>query len=319
MRRFATPYGTNVRPKLSVIIPTYNRRELVLNAIGSVLAQTLAVDEIIVVDDGSEDGTADALQRHFGSRVIYVRQDNAGVAAARNRGLSIATGEYLSLLDSDDEWLPEKTSRQVRWLDAHPGFGLVLCDVIRVTKNGDIIDVFRRREFIPEDGHVLRWVLRNPALAPLSAMFRREVLSDVGGFNTELRTAEDIEFHLRVARKWQIGVISESLVRAMRGHDGLSALPSTYDDYQSVVERFVAECRGEVPDEDLDAGLAWASVRNARGMLFEGRWIDAQRLALRALRHAPDWAVRREVLKLLPLALRRGLARTRDKREPRRG
>ena len=247
-----------MRPRVSVIIPTYNRRDLVLNAIGSVLAQTLAVEEIIVVDDGSGDGTADAVQRHFGSRVVYVRQHNAGVAAARNHGLAIARGEYLALLDSDDEWLPEKNSRQVQWLDAHPDFGMVLCDVIRVTKDGEIVDVFRRREFIPEDGLVLRWVLRNPALAPVSAMIRRGVLADIGGFNTGLRTAEDIEFHLRVARKWPIGVVSESLVRAMRGHDGLSALASTYDDYQGVVERFVAECRGDVPDEDLDAGLAWA-------------------------------------------------------------
>ena len=308
-----------VRPKVSVIIPTYNRRDLVLNAVRSVLAQTLTVDEIIVVDDGSEDGTAAALQLHFGSRVVYIRQDNAGVAAARNRGLAIARGEYLSLLDSDDEWLPEKTSRQVQWLDAHPGFGMVLCDVIRVTKEGEIVDVFRRREFIPEDGHVLRWVLRNPALAPVSAMFRREVLANVGGFNTELQTAEDIEFHLRVARKWPIGVVSESLVRAMRGHDGLSALAKTYDDYQQVVEHFVAECRGDVPDQDLDAGLAWACVRNARGMLFEGRWMETQRLALRALRHAPDWSIRYEALLLLPLALRRALATVREKLQLRRG
>ncbi|MBK8743116.1 MAG: glycosyltransferase family 2 protein [Betaproteobacteria bacterium] len=307
-----------MRPRVSVIIPTYNRRDLVLNAIGSVLAQTLPVDEIIVVDDGSGDGTADALQRHFGSRVLYVRQDNAGVAAARNHGLAIARGDYLALLDSDDEWLPEKNSRQVQWLDAHPDFGMVLCDVIRVTKGGEIVDVFRRREFIPEDGLVLRWVLRNPALAPVSAMIRRGVLADIGGFNTGLRTAEDIEFHLRVARRWPIGVVSESLVRAMRGHDGLSALASTYDDYQGVVERFVAECRGDVPDEDLDAGLAWACVRNARGMLLQGRWMDARRLTLRALRHAPDWAVRREALLLLPLALRRGMARARGKVQPRR-
>lgn len=307
------------RSKVSVIIPTYNRRDLVHNAIRSVLAQTFPVDEIIVVDDGSADGTTDALRRHFGSRINCIRQENAGVSAARNRGLAIARGNYISLLDSDDEWLPEKTSRQVEWLDAHPGFGMVLCDVIRVTKDRETVDVFRRREFIPEDGYVLRWVLRNPALAPVSAMFRREVIDDVGGFNTELRTAEDIEFHLRVARKWPIGVVSESLVRAMRGHDGLSALANTYDDYQLVVERFVAECRGEVPDQDLDAGLAWASVRNARGLLFAGQWARAHRLAVRALRHSTDWRVRRDAVLLLPLALRRALATVRKKPMLRRG
>ena len=297
------------RPKVSVIIPTYNRRDLLVRAIDSVLAQTLPVEEIIVIDDGSTDGTGEALRGRFGSRLICLRQDNAGVSAARNRGITMAQGEYLSLLDSDDEWLPEKTLRQVRWLDAHPAFGMVLCDVLRVTLEGQLVDVFRRREFIPEDGRVLRWVLRNPALAPLSAMFRREVIDTVGGFDANLRTAEDIEFHLRVAREWPIGVVSEALARATRGHDGLSSLPGTYDDYQDVMEGFVASSRGKVPDVDLDAGLAWACVRNARGLIFLDQWAKAWRLTLRALGHAPDWGVRGAALALLPLSLRRAGAK----------
>lgn len=294
-----------------MVIPTYNRRDLLPRAIESVLAQTFPVEQVIVVDDGSTDGTGEALRRRFGSRLTWVRQDNAGVSAARNRGLALAQGAYLSLLDSDDEWLPEKTLRQTQWLDAHPGFGMVLCDVMRVTQEGRLIDVFRRREFIPEDGEVLRWVLRNPALAPVSAMFRREVIDSVGGFDPGLRTAEDIEFHLRVARKWPIGVVSESLARATRDHNGLSSLPGTYDDYQAVMERFVAKCRGEVPDADLDAGLAGACVRNARGFVFLGHWAKASRLTLRALSHARDWRVRREALRVLPLALRRVVATAR--------
>jgi glycosyltransferase involved in cell wall biosynthesis len=253
------------------------------------------------------------LRSRFGSRLTCLRQDNAGVSAARNRGLAVAQGEYLSLLDSDDEWLPDKTLRQAQWLDAHPAYGMVLCDVMRVTREGQLIDVFRRREFIPEDGQALRWVLRNPALAPLSAMFRREVIDTVGGFDPGLRTAEDIEFHLRVARQWPIGVVSESLARAMRGHDGLSSFQGTYDDDQHVMDRFVAQCRGEVPDVDLDAGLARACVRNARGLIFCDRWAEALRLTLRALGHAPDWPLRREALQLLPLALRRTLAKARGK------
>lgn len=304
------------RPRVSVIIPTYNRRALVPHAIRSVLAQTLPVEEILVVDDGSTDGTAEALQREFGARLTFVRQENAGVSAARNRGLAMAQGEFLSLIDSDDVWLPGKTMRQVQWLEAHPGFGMVLCDVERVDSSGRRINVFRRREFIPEDGPVLKWVLRNPALVPASALFRREVYESVGGFDAGLRTAEDIDFHLRVARRWPIGVVSETLARALRDHDGLSALAQTYDDYQHVVERFVAGCRGEVPDPDLDAGLAHASVRNARGHIFAGRWKDAAGLAMRGVRFAPDWTVRRQALGLLPLALRRVLAQARGKLWP---
>ncbi len=281
-------------------------------AIRTVLAQTMPVEEILVVDDGSTDGTHEALADEFGERVTVVRQANAGVSAARNRGLAMARGEFLALLDSDDEWLPEKTERQVRWLEAHPEFGMVVCDVDRVDARGRRIDVFRRREFFPEDGRILKWVLRNPSLTPVSVLMRREVFETVGGFDTALRTAEDIEYHLRIARQWPIGVVDEILVRAMRGHDGLSALAQTYDDYQRVVETFAAGCRGQVPDADLDAGIAHACLRNARGLLFAGRWGDAAGLTWRAVRLAPDPAVRREALALSALALRRLLARLRD-------
>ena len=293
------------QPKVSVIIPTFNRRDLVRKAIDCVLAQTHPVEDIIVIDDGSTDGTAEAIEAGYGSRVRLVRQQNAGVSAARNRGLALARGEYLSLLDSDDLWLAEKTARQVRWLDAHPDFGMVLCDIMQVDGEGRDIGPIHRRDFIPEDGRVLRWVIRQPALAPLSAMFRREVYEDVGGFDTSLRTAEDIDFHLRVARRWPIGVVSEVLVRAMRGHEGLSALAQTYDDYQRVIERFAGECRGELPDADLDAGLALSTLRNARGYVFHRRWAGALRLCARAVRLSPTPAVTRQALSVAALGARR--------------
>ena len=90
-------------PETSVIIPTWNRRDMVARAIDSVLAQTRPVEEIIVVDDGSSDGTGEYLVQRYGERITCVRQDNAGVSAARNRGLAMARGRYLALLDSDDE------------------------------------------------------------------------------------------------------------------------------------------------------------------------------------------------------------------------
>ena len=103
--------------KISTVIPTYNRRDHVLRAIKSVLAQTVAVDEIIVVDDGSTDGTAEAIGSRYGSSVRLFRQKNGGVAAARNRGIREARGEWIALLDSDDIWLPTKIERQFTAVD----------------------------------------------------------------------------------------------------------------------------------------------------------------------------------------------------------
>ena len=296
---------TTAGPEVSAIIPTWNRRELVAHAIRGVLAQTRPVEEIIVVDDGSTDGTGEALAAEFGDRIVYVRQPNAGVSAARNRGLSIARGRYLALLDSDDEWLPGKTARQVEWLEAHPDFGMVLCDVERIDAERRRIDFLGRRAILPEDGWVLAEVLANPALAPVSAMFRREVYADVGGFDESLRTAEDLDFHLRIARRWQIGVVDEPLARAIRGHDGLSSLAQTYDDYTRVMERAVAGASEMVPQALRDRALATTYLRNARGMLFAGRWRDAWTWARKASRTSRDRAVQREVRGLWKVAARR--------------
>lgn len=265
----------------------------------------MAVEEIVVVDDGSTDGTGDALQARYGDRIRYHWQPNAGVSAARNTGMSLAGGTYFALLDSDDLWLPEKTARQLERLDADPALGMVLCDVTRLDDDGAVIDVFHRRDAIPEDGWVLRHLLYNPSLVPASAMLRRQVFEDVGGFDTTLATAEDIDFHLRVARRWRIGVVEEALVEAMRGTSGLSAAATTYDDYVRVVERAVAGCAGEVDDDVRHGALATVYARNVRGMLIRRRWGDAWRLWRKALHVAPDGATRAEVRALAPFALRR--------------
>lgn len=290
-----------------MIIPTYNRRDLLPRAIDSVLAQTRRIDEIIVVDDGSTDGTADMLQVRYGERVKHVWQSNAGVSAARNHGLRLARGRYLALLDSDDEWLPEKTALQVAFLESRPDFGMVVCDVERIDGDYRHIDVFHRRDVIREDGWALRWLLHNPALVPASVMLRRQVVDQLGGFDETLRTAEDLEFHLRVARHWPIGVVEQALVRAMRGHEGLSAASSTYDDYVRVVEAAVASARGALDDGELDAALAGTYLRNARGMLIRRRWVAGARLANRAWRFSRDRGQRREILALLPFGLKRFL------------
>ena len=292
-------------PLISVVITTFNRRDLVAGAIRSVVAQTQPVDEIIVIDDGSTDGTEVALAAEFGSHIRYVWQKNAGVSAARNRGLAMAGGEYLALLDSDDRWHPDKTRLQKTWLEDHPGYGMVLCDVARVDENGHPIDVLHRRKAIPEDGDVLKWVLRDPALVPASVMLRREVIDSVGGFDTRLATGEDLEFHLRVARGWRVGVIELALATAMRGHDGLSASAGTYADYVLALEQFVPTIQDRLPAAEIASALSLAYRRCARGLILEGRWQQARQFARRAWALASNMSDRLQVIRLAPIAARR--------------
>jgi glycosyltransferase involved in cell wall biosynthesis len=300
--------------EVSVIIPTYNRRQLVQRAIDTVLTQTRPVQEILVIDDGSTDGTGDALARAFGDRIRYIYRANGGVSAARNHGLGLARGRYLALLDSDDEWLPRKIELQVEWLEARPEFGMVLCDVMRMSAERVDLERFIRREQIPEDGQVLKWVMLNPSLVPASVVMRREVFETVGGFDESLPTGEDLDFHLKVAARWPIGIVEEPLVRAMRGHDGLSSLARTYDDYVRVIEQAAEQAAGRIEKIDIDRALARAYARNARGMVLMRRWRDAWDLARRAWRHEPDARSRAQLLQLAPLAARRALASLRTAR-----
>ncbi|HMN78583.1 MAG TPA: glycosyltransferase family 2 protein [Burkholderiaceae bacterium] len=295
------------QPLVSVVIPTYNRSKLVRAAIDSVLAQTVRVDEVIVVDDGSTDDTARVLQQEYGDRVRYIHQANSGVSRARNRGLAVARGRYLTLLDSDDEWLPEKTELQLDWLERRPEYGMVLCDLLAFDVARGREYPIRRRAQLPEDGRILKWVLVSPFLPPSALMMRRAVYEDVGGFDVDLPTAEDLQYHIRIARRWPIGLIEMPLTKVIRGDDGLSSLPRSMLDDLAVIDQAIATCRGSVEDVWLRRARSRAYSRNARGMIYANDWRAALRLASVALREGPDLTARREAIEVPILLALRGL------------
>ncbi len=278
---------------------------LVSRAVRSVLEQSHPVGEIIVVDDGSTDGTVDALKATYGGQVRCVRQRNLGVSAARNHGLRLTRGRFIAFLDSDDEWVPDKTQRQLAWLNAHPDIDMVLSAFVWVDGQHRVLEIHHRRGELPEDGDVLKWVLAHPALTPSTVLMRRRVYETVGGFDETLTTAEDLDFHIRVAAHCRIGLVDEPLARLMRGQPGLSSLLSGYDDALQVVESAVARGGFRLSQHDLDCALARACARAARGKVLGGQWRQAGALACRAWRLEPDRAARRRLLALLPLAARR--------------
>lgn len=122
-------------PSVSVVIPLYNARDVIKATLETVLAQTWKDYEIVVVDDGSTDGSA-AIVRTYTPGVRYIRQENAGVAAARNRGIAASSGRYIALLDHDDLWHPTKLQQQVRLLEQRGDVGMVITDVAHVDRFG---------------------------------------------------------------------------------------------------------------------------------------------------------------------------------------
>ncbi|MGD7651636.1 MAG: glycosyltransferase family 2 protein [Verrucomicrobiales bacterium] len=203
---------------VSIIIPTYNRAATVLGAVESALRQSHDRIEVIVVDDGSTDGTEAALAG-VRDRIKYVRQENAGPSAARNRGAREAGGEILAFLDSDDHWTPDKIERQVK-LMARSGPGMSCCVCNATVKGEDGVEIgntfamsgirpdFTEGEWTnPQDVLATRFLLFNQVVA-----VRRSAFEEVGGFNDALRLLEDYELSIRLGATGVWGVIRDPLV-----------------------------------------------------------------------------------------------------------
>jgi glycosyltransferase involved in cell wall biosynthesis len=261
---------------VSVIIPTYNRANIIQSAINSAIAQTYKNTEIIIVDDGSNDATADLIAG-FGNKVKFIYKENGGVSSARNLGIRKSSGELIAFLDSDDVWLPEKLEKQVSFFEQNPDFGMVLCDCFFMNESREITDRFSRRQNLPNDGYILEDVFQNPYLVPSSVLVRKEVLDEIGSFDEQISTAEDLDLHLRIAMNYKIALIAEPLVKCMSGHEGLSMLPSTYDDHVFIVERFIRNHPNLIKESGAQKALFQTFLSAANGKFLFRAWREGIR------------------------------------------
>jgi glycosyltransferase involved in cell wall biosynthesis len=201
-------------PRVSIIIPTYNRKAFVSQAVESVLAQSYEDYELIVVDDGSTDGTRKALQR-YEKRLLYLSQANQGVSAARNNGLTYAQGEFVAFLDSDDLWLPKKLAVQIAFMDRHPGAQICYTDEIWIRRG---VRVNPKKRHAKYDGEIYPHCLSLCIISPSSALMRRGLFVQVGGFDPGLPVCEDYDLWLRVAARYPVYFIPQRLIVKRGGH-----------------------------------------------------------------------------------------------------
>ncbi|MFH0921152.1 MAG: glycosyltransferase family A protein [Fibrobacterota bacterium] len=210
-------------PRVSVIIPTFNRKELTEHAVRSVLAQTFRDYELIVVDDGSTDGTADPLAALFPQELTLLRQENRGVSAARNAGIRASHGEWIAFLDSDDEWLPRKLELQMAYLSVYPEWRICQTRERWVRKG---VRVNPRPVHEKFEGDLFEASLARCLITPSSVMLQRSLLDETGLFDEALPACEDYDLWLRITRLWPVGLVDEELLIRYGGHaDQLSALP----------------------------------------------------------------------------------------------
>jgi glycosyltransferase involved in cell wall biosynthesis len=195
-------------PLVSVIIPTYNRAPVIERAVDSVLSQSFRDFELLVVDDGSEDNTAEILLK-YGHEIRVITQPNQGVSAARNRGIRESTGKLSAFLDSDDEWLPEKLETQVSLYDEiGPRF---VCHTEEIwERNGKIVNP--KSKHAKQGGRFFERALELCLISPSSVMISRDLLDETGLFDESLPAAEDYDLWLRITAFYDVTFVSTPLV-----------------------------------------------------------------------------------------------------------
>jgi glycosyltransferase involved in cell wall biosynthesis len=204
-----------MQASVSVVIPAFNRAAYLERALESVFVQSRAPKEVIVVDDGSTDGTSEMMARRF-PETICLRTKRRGVSAARNLGIRSARGDWIALLDSDDEWLPSKLERQLDALAHEPRFHLCHCDEVWM-RDGRRVNP--RKRHAKSGGWIFDKCLSLCAISPSSAVIRRSIFAELGLFDEELPACEDYDYWLRFCSRYPVLYVDEQLVVKHGGHD----------------------------------------------------------------------------------------------------
>lgn len=207
-------------PTVSVVIPAHNAQAYLAETIESVFAQTFPPQEVIVVNDGSTDGTADVVAT-FADRIRVVTLPGRGAAAARNAGAQVASGAWLAFVDADDTWLPEKLDRQIaRVLES--GVDIVYSDRFNIGDRGDLPSIQSDVQRMYEGDVFLDLLLTGNHITLSSAMLRTDLFRSMGGFSETLKNAEDWDLWIRIADGHRVAACPEPLVR-YRFHKGMKS------------------------------------------------------------------------------------------------
>jgi teichuronic acid biosynthesis glycosyltransferase TuaG len=304
------------RSLCSVIVPAYNVEEFVGAAVASALVQTYRDTEVIVVNDGSTDATADALAP-VRARILYMDQPNLGAYVARNRAIEASRGSYLAFLDADDLWLPGRLERMIAFLDHHPEYGLATSDSYLLYGDHRSHDTFygnlpRRRRFRHLDQAY--WIVQYNFMHAMTVV-RRSILDRHGLFDERLRSGEDWEMWIRLLNSGErAGFVGEPLGFYRLRAGSLTA--AWHDSLRSEAE-VLEQARqriGEVPGIEgrlrLTRGLtelAGGDLRSARRLLREASSDGSL---------PPGTRLRAAAAAALPSGARRAYLRWRERRTP---
>ena len=271
---------------ISVIIPTYNRADVLSRALDSVFAQTTPPYEVIVVDDGSSDDTATLMQQHYPD-CTYLQQENRGVSSARNLGIQHANGEWLAFLDSDDEWLPGKLAEQVELLQQQPEQRICHTEEIWV-RNGTRVNAMKKHT--KTGGYIFKRCLPLCVISPSAVMIHRDIFDQVGLFDENLPACEDYDLWLRICARHSVAYVETPQIIKYGGHDDqLSQKHWGMDRFRLVaLEKIINS--GVLANDDLNAAISMLQKKAnilANGADKRNKRVEAEQYRTLARQYQP--------------------------------
>lgn len=248
-------------PRVSVIIPSYNARKYIGEALESVAAQSFTDYEVIVIDDGSTDGTGAFVAERYPD-VRYRRVPNGGASRARNLGVEEARGALVAFLDADDLWLPTKLEKQVRRFEEDHALAMVFTESVVFAGEELRPNPYSKRERLMQ-GDLVRNIFLYSYVGTPTVMVRKDVFEQVGGFLEGLQVAEDDNLWMRIALRFQVDLIDEVLVRVRYREGSLTATPGAL--FQGINEH-VEIIKNEFPE--LRARIGSFAIRRKVAMNY---------------------------------------------------
>jgi len=263
--------------RVSICIPTYNRKNYLKETLASVFAQTYKDHEVVVLDDGSTDGTGEMIKKAAYPNLRYYWQENAGLSAARNKLIDLSQAEFITFIDSDDLLMPDAVERMIKVMEAEGGDSIVYGPYLRIDENGNVFGKCERKLY---SGFITTQLFENILVHSCGSMFPRRILQEAGGFDESLKVSMDYDLWLRLSLKYRFVAIREPTFKRRRHCTNLSAASAENVMTElRILERFYYERGGKniISEKIAARRLSRGQYRVGKHLLKEKRFGEAIR------------------------------------------